>query len=356
MRTDSLDYDLPPELIADAPAGRREDARLLITRRSDPTHIEHRRARDLPDLVEPNDAIIVNDTRVLRARLEGARADTGGRVEGLFLTAESDEPTRWRVMLKASNRLRPDLRIDLAPDAWIELIEQSDSGVWTVRAETPHASPAEALEAIGRVPLPPYILQARKQRGRPVDDPADAERYQTVYAEGRAGSVAAPTAGLHFTPELLDRARARGASVHRLTLDVGAGTFKPVETEELEDHPMHAETIHVPAATLRAVAGARAAGARSLVVGTTSARALESVPESHEGDWIGATDLLISPGYAWKRVDALLTNFHLPRSTLLAMVGAMFPGGVPDLLAIYRTAIAERYRFYSFGDAMLILP
>jgi len=356
MRTDSLDYDLPAELIADRPAERRDDARLLVVSRSEPGRREHRRARELPDLLTAGDALILNDARVLRARVEGARADTGGRVEGLFLGADADDGSFWRLMLRASNRLRPGLRIDLGPDASIELIERDEQGVWTARARTPHATAAEALEAIGRTPLPPYILQARKQRGVPVEDPADVERYQTVYADGRAGSVAAPTAGLHFTPELLERARARGVSTHRLTLDVGAGTFKPVETEALEDHPMHAETIHVPGSTLRAVEAAREAGARAVVVGTTSARALESVPTGHEGDWIGSTDLLIAPGHEWKRVDALLTNFHLPRSTLLAMVGALFPGGVPELLSIYGEAIAGGYRFYSYGDAMLILP
>ena len=351
MRTDELDYRLPPELIADAPPKRREDARLLVVRRDDPAAIEHARVRDLPRYIHPQDAVVLNDTRVLRARLLARRADTAGRVEGLFLSAPA--PDRWRVMLKASNRLRPGLILTLPDErSTLELLEKDADGVWTVRADTPHPSPPEALEALGAVPLPPYIRQARKQRGRAIDDPQDADRYQTTYASGEAASVAAPTAGLHLTPQSLDAIQRRGAAVERVTLHVGAGTFKPVETETLEEHDMHAEWIRVPAETLAAVDAAK----RTLAVGTTSARALESVPETCVADWSGDTDLLIAPGYRWKRVDALLTNFHLPRSTLLAIVGALFPDGVPDLLQIYHAAIAERYRFYSYGDAMLILP
>ncbi len=357
MRTDDLDYTLPDDLIATRPAAKREDARLLVVRRDDPTNIQHRAIRDLPEFISPRDAVTLNNSSVLPARLRARRADTGGKVEGLYLSSDAD---RWRVLLKSNSKLRPGQRLDLLDDAGntraaLELLEKHDAGEWTVRVQS-DSSTHETLAALGAVPLPPYILQARKTRNEIYDPSADAERYQTVYADpDRAASVAAPTAGLHLTPELLDALRTRGASINTVTLHVGAGTFKPIETDALEDHPMHSERIEVPAETLRAIKNARDTNASSLAVGTTTARALESVPENHSETWSGDTRLLIAPGYEWKRTDALLTNFHLPRSTLLAMVAALFPQGVADLLNIYETAIKERYRFYSYGDAMLIL-
>lgn len=356
MRTDELDYTLPEDLIATRPAGRREDARLMVVRRADPASVEHRRARDLPEYVRAGDAVVLNDSRVLRARLRGRRADTGGKVEGLYLGPDHARPAAWRVMLRSNGKLRPGTRVELLGEgdarAEITLLEPAGGGEWAAECGEDEA----ALERLGLVPLPPYILQARRARGEAADDPADAERYQTVYAAPeKSGSVAAPTAGLHLTPDLLARLAATGASVSAATLHVGPGTFRPVETDTLEAHAMHAERIDVPAETLAAIDRARAAGGKCLAVGTTTARALESVPSRRAGDFAGETDLLIAPGYAWKRVDALLTNFHLPRSTLLAMVAALFPHGARDLLPLYELAVRERYRFYSYGDAMLIL-
>jgi len=368
MRTDELDYHLPTDLIATRPPERREDARLLVVRRDDPHNPEHRAVRDLPDYITPNDAVTLNDSLVLRARLRARRADTAGKVEGLYLGADPNNPALWRVLLKSNGKLRPDQRLELLrpahpetepeaePGAALHLLEKHDAGEWTVRLEAPDSA-TDTLARLGAVPLPPYILQARRARNETHNPDDDARRYQTVYANAqRPGSVAAPTAGLHLTPELLDALRARGASVNPVTLHVGAGTFKPIDAETLDEHPMHAEHISVPAQTLHAINDARAASARSLVIGTTSARALESVPANHLDDWSSDTRLLIAPGYDWKRTDALLTNFHLPRSTLLAMVASLFPNAMTDLHAVYQTAIRERYRFYSYGDAMLVLP
>ena len=352
MRTDDLDYTLPPELIATAPAPRREDARLLVVRRDDPTAVEHRTVADLPRYISPDDAVTLNDTRVRRARLAGRRADTGGTVTGLFLSADPAAPHRWRVMLKAGSTLRPGYTVELtnpageSAGAALTLESKDTAGVWTVTLNDPAATP-DALDHLGRVPLPPYILQARAHAGGSADQPGDADR---------PGSVAAPTAGLHLTDALLTDLRAQGTRVRALTLHVGAGTFKPIESDTLDQHPMHAEWCDIPAGTLAAIDTARAAGGRSLAVGTTTARALESVPTHRTDAWTGETSILIAPGHTWARTDALLTNFHLPRSTLLAMVAALFPGGIDDLKPLYRTAIDARYRFYSFGDAMLILP
>ncbi len=365
MRTDELDYHLPADLIATRPPERRENARLLVVRRHTPTSPEHRAVRDLPNYINPHDAVTLNDSLVLRARLRARRADTGGKVEGLYLDSDPRDPALWRVLLKSNGKLRPDQRLELlhpnaqpddAPAAALVLLDKHDAGEWTARLDAPDSA-HDTLARLGAVPLPPYILQARRARNESHNPDDDARRYQTVYANAqRPGSVAAPTAGLHLTPELLDALRARGASVNPVTLHVGAGTFKPIDAETLDEHPMHAERVSVPAQTLHAIDSARAAGARSLVIGTTSARALESVPADHTDAWSDNTRLLIAPGYTWKRTDALLTNFHLPRSTLLAMVAALFPAGMTDLHAIYDAAIRERYRFYSFGDAMLILP
>jgi len=368
MRTDDLDYQLPEDLIATRPAQRRDEARLLVVRRDNPADIQHRAVRDLPEFVRAEDAVTVNDSLVLRARLRARRADTKGKVEGLYLNAETSAPNLWRVLLKSNGKLRPDQRLELLPPraepsaepnaepaATLTLIKKHDAGEWTARLED-NRDTHDVLAALGAVPLPPYILQARRNRHETIDPRDDASRYQTVYANpDRPGSVAAPTAGLHLTPELLQSLRDKDASVNPVTLHVGAGTFKPIDAETLDQHPMHSERISVPVQTLRAIEHARAKGARSLVVGTTSARALESVPAGHTTDYTAHTDILIAPGYTWKRTDALLTNFHLPRSTLLAMVAALFPKGLDDLLPIYNEAINQRYRFYSFGDAMLII-
>ncbi|MGP1308901.1 MAG: tRNA preQ1(34) S-adenosylmethionine ribosyltransferase-isomerase QueA [Phycisphaerales bacterium] len=366
LRTDALEYDLPDDLVATRPCEPRDAARLLVVSRDRPERHETGRVRDLPRFLREGDLLVFNDSRVLPARLAGVRRNSGGRISGLFLREREDG--RWEVMLKSNGRLRSGDAIDLvdAHDAptgrSLTLVDRAEEG-WVVDPADEHGARVTATECLARVgatPLPPYILGARQRRSERVDDEADRAWYQTVYAQSaeRAASVAAPTAGLHFTPALLDTLASKGVSSARVTLHVGAGTFKPVETETVETHPIHAEWAEVPADTLRAAARTRAAGGRVVCIGTTSARALESAPvDTPDGQgWLGETRLLITPGYRWRRLDGLMTNFHLPRSTLLAMVAALFPQGVSDLLPLYRHAVRERFRFYSYGDAMLILP
>ncbi len=348
MRTDELDYPLPESLIATRPAEPRDSARLLV-HHVGRNETEHRRVSDLPAYLEPNDVLVFNASRVVPARLIGARVDSGGRVEGLYLDALPDRG--WRCMLKSNGRLRTGVRIELVgprggATTVIELIERDGAG-WIVRADDP-GDAATILERVGHTPLPPYILRARAEA---VDDATDRAWYQTVYATAAARSVAAPTAGLHFTPTLLDAIDAAGATRTEVILHVGAGTFKPVTADDLRDHDMHSEQYEVPDGALDALEAAVAAGGRRIAVGTTTVRALESATR---GGGVRATDLLIEPGYVFRRVDALMTNFHLPRSTLLALVAALT--GLDRLKAIYAEAVDRGYRFYSYGDAMLVLP
>ncbi len=312
MDTSELDYDLPPELVAQHPAERRDASRLLVYRRSSGA-IEHRVFSELPELVD-DCLVVVNDTRVVPARLE-VRRETGGAVEVLLV--ESLGGGRWEALARPSRRLRAGERLES-----ITLVEPLGHGRWVVELEG---------EPAGYAPLPPYIREPL----------ADAERYQTVYAD-ESGSAAAPTAGLHFTPELVEQ-----LEPVRVTLHVGLDTFRPVDEPRIEEHAIHGERYAVKPAAWERIAGAR----RVLAVGTTTVRVLETVART--GDLVGRTMLFITPGFAFRRVDALLTNFHLPRSTLLALVMAFV--GVEETRTIYREAIAERYRFYSFGDAMVVL-
>lgn len=371
LRTAELDYELPESAIAVRPAEPRDAARLLVVSRSDPDRLEHRRVSDLPGLLRPRDLLVFNTTRVLRARLQGTRADTGGRVEGLYLEdAESGAARRWLVLLRG-RRMKPGVAVALAHadgsvSGWsLRLIRagKDEAGSWVVEVEgNPAAgSSAELLEAIGTTPLPPYILKARRHQQVEVDDGQDRARYQTVFAAEAgpgAGSVAAPTAGLHFTPELLRRLAEQGVARADVELQVGTGTFRTVETELVEDHPMHREWCSLGAATREAIRRARLErSGRVIAVGTTSARTIESFAAvADDAPETMSTRLLITPGYDWRWTDGLLTNFHLPRSTLLAMVASLLPGGAPRLLDLYRLALREGYRFYSYGDAMLVLP
>jgi S-adenosylmethionine:tRNA ribosyltransferase-isomerase len=313
MRTSELDYDLPSELIAQQPLARRDDSRLLVADRAS-GEVRHRRFRDLPGELPGGALVVVNDTRVIPAQLR-VRRETGGEAEVLLL-----EPARdglWEALARPTKRLRPGTRLGPA-----ELVEHLGGGRWLVRLDG---------EPEGEAPLPPYITEPL----------ADAERYQTVYAED-AGSAAAPTAGLHFTPELL-----AGLAVERITLHVGLDTFRPVTADDLADHAIHSERYRVEPAAWERI---RAAD-RVVAVGTTTVRVLESLARGAPLE--GRTSLFVTPGFEFRRVDALVTNFHLPRSTLLALVMAF--AGVEETRRLYRLAIDERYRFYSFGDAMLLL-
>jgi S-adenosylmethionine:tRNA ribosyltransferase-isomerase len=313
MKTAELDYDLPQELIAQHPLPRRDDSRLLVFERATGA-LRHRRFRDLPAELPEGALVVVNDTRVVPARLR-VRRPTGGEAEVLLL--EPVEDGLWEALARPTKRLRAGMRL-----GEVELVEHRGEGRWLVRLE---GSPA------GEAPLPPYIVE-------PLGDP---ERYQTVYAD-EDGSAAAPTAGLHFTPELL-----AGLDVERITLHVGLDTFRPVAADDLVDHEIHSERYRVEPRAWERIRAAE----RVVAVGTTTVRVLESLARGAPLE--GRTELFVTPGFEFRRVDALVTNFHLPRSTLLALVMAF--AGVEETRRLYQAAIAERYRFYSFGDAMLLL-
>jgi S-adenosylmethionine:tRNA ribosyltransferase-isomerase len=376
LRTADLEFHLPDDLIATDPATRREDARLLVVRRSDPSDMRDMRVSDLPSLLRRNDRLVVNATRVLPARLEGFRTDTNGRVEGLYLDSikhDCASVPAWHCMLKGKS-LRAGLQVTLTkadgtPSAYkLRLIARDQQAqAWIVIPTGPDGTSLTAesvLPEIGRTPLPPYIMKARKDRGMPAEHQADAGRYQTTFASAPdpaapvAGAVAAPTAGLHLTPELMNRLREQGVDTSTVLLQVGAGTFKPVETEFVEWHRMHTEWCKVPGSTFADLNRTTSAGGRVICVGTTSARTLETFGNqgAYSTDEWFKSGLLITPGFEWSWTQGLLTNFHLPRSTLLAMVSAMFDEGLPALLRVYAHAIKERYRFFSYGDAMIILP
>ena len=329
MLSSELDYELPKDLIAQRPAVPRDASRLMVVdvRRG---KISHHTFRDLPRFLMPGDALVLNETKVLPARLE-AKKPTGGEVELLFLRdLGPDRGGAWEVLARPSKRLSPGLGLTAGEDR-LKLVESLGEGHWAVFApDVPGL-----LERRGRMPLPPYI--------RPT--PETEDRYQTVYARNE-GSAAAPTAGFHFTETVLEGAERAGATIGRITLHVGVGTFMPVRTERLEEHRMHAEHYSVPPEAARIVEGAR----RVVAAGTTVARTLETWAVTGAAE--GESELFVYPGYRWRSVDTLLTNFHLPRSTLLAMV--MSFGGEELVREAYTTAVRERYRFYSFGDAMLL--
>ncbi len=330
MLLSDLDYELPEALIAQAPAEPRDASRLMVLDAAAGS-IEHRTFRDLPLFLRPGDALVLNETKVLPARLK-ARKPTGGEVELLFLRdLGPDRNNAWEALARPAKRLKPGGRL-LVGDAGLDLLENLGEGRWAVSAPDMPG----LLERHGRMPLPPYIEATEEAEAR----------YQTVYAR-EPGSAAAPTAGFHFTVEVLAGAERAGAAVARVTLHVGTGTFLPVRTEKLEDHRMHAERYNVPEEAARVVEGA----GRVVAAGTTVARTLETWAGT--GELSGESRLFVYPGYRWRVVDALLTNFHLPRSTLLAMV--MSFGGEDLVREAYRAAVEQRYRFYSFGDAMLVL-
>jgi S-adenosylmethionine:tRNA ribosyltransferase-isomerase len=343
VRTRDFAYDLPPDRIAQTPTEPRDASRLLVVRR-DGVGWEDAAFRDLPAFLRSGDLLVVNDTRVIPARLWGRKA-SGGRTEVLLLTREG--PDRWEALVRGAKRSRAGTRIEVAAGLGIKVLEVRGEGRYLVQLEAP-GDPQEAVEAWGEVPLPPYI-----RRDSP--DPRDRLWYQTAFAHPeRAGSAAAPTAGLHFTPEVLAELAARGVERRAVTLHVGLGTFLPVRTEGLAEHRMHREWFEVSEATAVAVNRTLEEGRRVVAVGTTVTRVLE---HSGAGGRVepgsGWTDLFIRPGHRFRVVGGLLTNFHLPESTLLVLVCAF--GGTEPVLAAYRHAVAAGYRFYSYGDAMLLL-
>ncbi len=364
---DDYDYQLPAELIAQHPLRHRSDARLMLVDRAR-QQIDHYHVRDLPDLLTPRDALVLNDTRVLPARLTGFRTRTGGRWFGLFLAEERRSPATdrdlgdnplepndgskgiWKVMSKTRGKLECGEEVTLVdhlgrPAVQLKMLTDLGGGVWAAQPNA-QGSTARILEKIGRVPLPPYI-----RGGEMIEE--DVERYQTVFAD-KPGAVAAPTAGLHFTDSLLNKFTAKGVVSHRVTLHVGLGTFRPISASRLDDHVMHTEWGHIDVATATALNAHRAGGGRTIAIGTTAVRVLETAAATGAlAAWSGQTDLFIRPPYAFRAVDALMTNFHFPRSTLLILVRTF--GGDALMRRAYDEAIAEAYRFYSYGDAMLIV-
>lgn len=344
MRTELFEYSLPPELIARHAPPERDAGRLLVVRED---KFEHRQVKELAALVPAGALLVVNDSRVLRARLLGHRQGSGGKVEVLLLRrlTAPGAVERWEALGRASKPLRPG-SIVLAGSIQIEVAEQGEGGVLVVIVRAAPSIEA-ALERDGRVPIPPYLERE--------DDEDDRLRYQTVYA-ARGGSVAAPTAGLHLSEALLGALEARGVTLAKITLHVGLGTFRPVTAADLEDHVMHAESLDVSSAVCEQIERARARGAPVVAVGTTVVRALESAADSARPGLVrethGPTSLFIKPGHRFHVVDALLTNFHMPKSTLLALVSAFV--GRERLLEAYRAAVSEGYRFLSYGDAMWI--
>ena len=345
LKLSDFDYALPPDHIAQEPARPRDASRLLVLDRR-LSDLSHHRFLELPDLLAPGDLLVLNDTRVIPAAFTARRA-SGARVEGIFLRAV--DGGLWEVLLMGRGRLRVGETLALVdaagtPRCPMELMGRGEGGTWHVRPPA-SADPVAILREVGRTPLPPYIRRARGA--------ADSDDYQTLYAR-RDGAVAAPTAGLHFTSRVMDRLAARGVESVALTLHVGLGTFQPIRSESLDDHRMHEEYAEIPPESADRINRARAAGRRIVAVGTTTVRALESAAGDEGVRPIrGWTRLFIRPPYRFRAVDAMITNFHLPRTTLLVLVAAF--AGRERILAAYAEAIREGYRFYSYGDAMLII-
>lgn len=343
---EEFDYELPPKLIAQEPLADRSGSRLMVLDRGT-GEVQHRRFVELPALLDAGDLLVVNDTRVIPARLLGRR-ETGARIEVLMLRPVADGG--WLALARPTRRLSPGERLIIPPrngsreaDASLVLREKLEDGQVIVDVDD---TLSEHLEGYGRIPLPPYISSELE----------DDNRYQTVYAQHR-GSAAAPTAGLHFTDDTFAQLHERGVESAAVTLHVGLDTFRPVTEEYAEDHQIHSEWCSVPPDTWEKILATRAHGGKVVAVGTTSARTLESlgqrVAAGHPGPFDGSTRIYITPGYEWTMVDGLVTNFHLPKSTLLLMISSF--AGHESVLAAYREAVRERYRFFSFGDAMLIM-
>ena len=340
MKTSDFYYDLPQELIAQTPIEKRDTSRLMtLARVSGATG--HHHFYDLPDYLNPGDCLILNNSRVLPARLVGQRLPGGGICEVLLLNDRGDKV--WECLVRPGRKLRKGTRLSFGNgELTAEIVEQLEEGGRLIRFDYEGIF-LETLERLGKMPLPPYIKEELQ----------DQERYQTVYSKV-LGSAAAPTAGLHFTPELLEKIRAKGVKIGYVTLHVGLGTFRPVKEDTIEDHPMHSEYCTIPQETADLINETRANGGRCICVGTTSCRTLESwaAEDGHMEAKSGWTDIYIYPGYRFKVMDGLVTNFHLPESTLIMLVSAF--AGREHVLAAYEEAVREKYRFFSFGDAMFI--
>jgi S-adenosylmethionine:tRNA ribosyltransferase-isomerase len=357
LRISDYDYDLPQELIAQTPVEPRDSSRLLVLHR-DSGAIEHRHFRDIGAYLHPGDLLIANQSRVIPARLLGHRAETGGNVEVLLLAERPDQgPDTWETLVRPGRRLRKGAHILFGNEANSgaklqgEILQHTEAGGRFVRFTVVETggmgiqNVRELIDQLGKMPLPPYIHETL----------ADPERYQTVYAR-ISGSAAAPTAGLHFTPRLLDELRQQGVRVGFVTLHVGLDTFRPVEVDQVSEHKMHSEQIELDTPTAELINETRKVGGRIIAVGTTSVRVLESVASifaGHVEPYKGNTRLFITPGYHFQVVDAMITNFHLPKSTLMLLVSAF--AGKALIEKTYQEAMRERYRFFSFGDAMLML-
>lgn len=346
---DAYDYELPRELISQQPLRQRSDARLMVIDRASGS-IDHYHVRDLPELLQAGDCLVMNDSRVVPARLVGFRTETRGRWQGLYLRADPATGC-WEVLSKTRGRIRPGERISIQDrnaqhSLTLEVVARTEEGRLIVRPDQP-GDAGDVLEQFGRIPIPPYIRD-----GQMTD--ADISDYQTVYAKHR-GSVAAPTAGLHFTKELFESLQRAGVTGQAVTLHVSLGTFQPISVGELDQHQMHAEWGQITAATAEALNEVHDRGGRRVAVGTTAVRVLETAADAggRLAAWTGTTDLFVRPGYQFRAVDALMTNFHLPKSTLLVLVSAL--AGRELIRRAYAEAIEQRYRFYSYGDAMLIL-
>ena len=358
MRTADFDFDLPDDHIALRPAEPRDSARLLVVRDGG---LEDRIIRDLPDFLRPGDALVFNDTRVIPARLSGVRERIGPEGETLTVAVEAtlhhrDAPDVWSAFMKPGKRIKPGDRIRFGAESNgacllgrldATVVDKGEDGLVTLRFDLAGPMLDEAIRDVGVMPLPPYIAAKR------AEDDRDRSDYQTVFAE-HDGSVAAPTAGLHFTPALLDAIRARGVSTHAVTLHVGAGTFLPVKADDTADHKMHSEWGEISAETAAALNAVRAAGGRIVCVGTTSLRLLESATTAggEVRPFHGDTAIFITPGYRFRAADVLMTNFHLPKSTLFMLVSAF--AGLETMKAAYAHAVKDGYRFYSYGDGSLL--
>ena len=341
------DYTLPAELIAQEPLRNRVDSRLMVVNRARGS-IEHFHFRDLPNFLQPNDGLVLNNTKVVLAKLVGYRNSTGGRWQGLYL--DKDERDVWKILCKTRGKLVEGERIGLVnrqgqAAGELLLVARLEEGMWAAKVESDEST-FDLLTRIGRVPLPHYI-----RKGEHV--PADIDAYQCVFAE-HPGSIAAPTAGLHFNDALLEEITSKGVSVANVTLHVGVGTFRPIKTDTLDEHTMHSEWCEVTQQTVEQLNAIRSNGGRVVAVGTTSVRSLESAARSGQLEsYKDQTDLFICPPHEFKAVDALVTNFHLPRSTLLVLVQAF--AGTELMRQAYQEAVEEEYRFFSYGDAMLII-